>query len=239
MRPLAEQQLREYLNRLSVAARVRLAADDRRAFLARTRNFIEQQATALQGDGATDISAVVSAVLQALGEPENLAERERERLLALRAEGASANPRLRAPVAYEERLEDFRLASYKLSQTVGKIDLARCHVTGIREQGSIETFLSEERKTYRNSSKSATLTKEIDISNCLARTVTIEAGKLRAHNAQAGITLLGFGSIQGQLQQQLNQRYSVAVQTSITINEKTTIQIPPNSVVEHVIQWRS
>ena len=43
MRPPAEQLIRDYLNRLSVAARTRLQSDERRAFLARTRDFIETQ----------------------------------------------------------------------------------------------------------------------------------------------------------------------------------------------------
>ncbi len=124
------------------------------------------------------------------------------------------------------------------SPTPRTINLARCHVTELRELGEIERFLSEERKTYPNNSKSATVTKELSVSNSIVRTVTIEASKLKAHNADASVTLFGFASIQGTVQQQLNQRYSVTMQSSVSISEKTTIQLPPNTVVEHVIQWK-
>jgi hypothetical protein len=119
-----------------------------------------------------------------------------------------------------------------------RVSLAGCHVTEVREIGEIERFLSEERKTYENNSKSATVTKELSVSNSIVRTVTIETSELKGHNAQAGVTLFGFAQIQGTLQQQLNQRYSVATQSSVSISEKTSIQIPPATVIEHVIRWK-
>jgi hypothetical protein len=86
MRPPAEQLIRDYLNRLSVAARTRLQSDDRRAFLARTREFIETQS------GARDTAdpAAVMRILSGLGEPEAAVERESVRLAALRSQRAAA-----------------------------------------------------------------------------------------------------------------------------------------------------
>ena len=86
MRPPAEQLIRDYLNRLSVAARTRLQSDDRRAFLARTRDFIETRS------GAVDIAdpAAVMRILSELGEPEAAVERESARLAALRSQRAAA-----------------------------------------------------------------------------------------------------------------------------------------------------
>ena len=121
---------------------------------------------------------------------------------------------------------------------VQQINLARCRVTGVRELGNAEKFLSEERKIYPNNSKTATLTKEISVSNSIARTVTIESSKLKGNSGEAGVTFIGFATVRGQAQQQLNERYSVATQNSVTISEKTTIEIPPGSTVEHVIQWK-
>lgn len=118
------------------------------------------------------------------------------------------------------------------------IDLSRCRITSFREQGTVETFLSEERKIYPNNSRTATLTKEISVSNSVARTVTIEKSELKGNNAEAGVTLVGFAAIQAQVQRQLNQRYSVTTENSVTIGEKTTIAIPPASTVEHVIRWK-
>jgi hypothetical protein len=89
MRPPAEQLIRDYLNRLSVAARTRLQSDDRRAFLARTRDFIETRS------GAVDTAdpAAVMRILSELGEPEAAVERESARLAALRSQRAAAAAR--------------------------------------------------------------------------------------------------------------------------------------------------
>jgi len=76
------------------------------------------------------------------------------------------------------------------------------------------------------------------VSNSIVRTVTIEASQLKARNADVGVTLFGFASIQAAVQQQLNQRYSVAMQSSVSISEKTTIQIPPTTVIEHIVRWK-
>ena len=82
MRPPAEQVIRDYLNRLSVAARNRLPAEDRSAFLARTRDYVERQS------GVRDMTdpADVMRALNDYGEPEALVERERARLEARRSE---------------------------------------------------------------------------------------------------------------------------------------------------------
>src|SRR5260370_12792816 len=85
MEPTAEQLIRDYLNRLSVAARTRLRSDDRRAFLARTREFIEGRAGA---PGTADPGAVLEA-LSSLGEPEAAAESEQARPVAERSQRAA------------------------------------------------------------------------------------------------------------------------------------------------------
>jgi len=89
MEPTAEQLIRDYLNRLSVAARTRLRSDDRRAFLARAREFIERQSGA---PGAADPAGVLDA-LSSLGEPVAAVEREHARLAAERSKRAAASAR--------------------------------------------------------------------------------------------------------------------------------------------------
>ena len=92
MRPPAEQVIRDYLNRLSVAARNQLQPEDRNAFLARTRDYIERQS------GVRDMTdpADVMRALSDYGEPEALVERERARLEARQSEreraAASSKP---------------------------------------------------------------------------------------------------------------------------------------------------
>jgi hypothetical protein len=86
MEPTAEQLIRDYLNRLSVAARTRLRSDDRRAFLARTREFIERGS----GSPATADPGEVQELLSGLGEPVAAVENEYARLAAERSKRAGA-----------------------------------------------------------------------------------------------------------------------------------------------------
>lgn len=78
MNPPTEQLIRDYLNRVSVAARGRLSADDRRAFLARTRDFIEQNTRAVGRTQTADVLKLMSE----LGDPVSLVNAERQRLAA-------------------------------------------------------------------------------------------------------------------------------------------------------------
>jgi hypothetical protein len=78
MSPTAEQLIRDYLNRVSVAARTKLHSDDRRAFLARMRFSIERQC----GAPGTADPVEVANVLASLGDPEKLVEAELARLNA-------------------------------------------------------------------------------------------------------------------------------------------------------------
>jgi hypothetical protein len=85
MRPPAEQVVRDYLSRLTVAARA-LPPEDRQAFLARYQNLVERQS------GVRDMAdpADVMRALSGIGEPEALVERERARLEAQRKEREAA-----------------------------------------------------------------------------------------------------------------------------------------------------
>ena len=88
MNPPTEQLIRDYLNRVSVAARGRLGADDRRAFLARTRESIEQSTRARGHTDSTDVLRLLSG----LGDPVVLVDRERDRLASQRMGAAAAPP---------------------------------------------------------------------------------------------------------------------------------------------------
>jgi hypothetical protein len=80
MSPPTEQLIRDYLNRLSVAARDRLGPDDRRALVDRTRKLIERKAD-FAGRPTT---MEVGKVLSRLGDPAVLVEQEWRRLAAVR-----------------------------------------------------------------------------------------------------------------------------------------------------------
>src|ERR1700721_1932416 len=86
--PSGQQMIREYLGRVSVAATKVLPKGDRLLFVGRTRAAIEAQVGPL---ASADADSVRNALL-ALGEPEVLANRERERLYSPRPRGAAAAP---------------------------------------------------------------------------------------------------------------------------------------------------
>jgi hypothetical protein len=93
MSPPTEQLIRDYLNRLSVAARGQLDPDDRRALMSRTRDLIERK-TGLAGPPT---AMEVGALLARLGDPARLVRQERQRLAAVRGElpePAASRPRI-------------------------------------------------------------------------------------------------------------------------------------------------
>ena len=86
--PSAQQMIREYLGQVSVAATKVLPKGDRLLFVGRTRAAIEAQVGPLASADADD----VLSALTTLGDPEDLANRERERLYSARRRGAAAAP---------------------------------------------------------------------------------------------------------------------------------------------------
>lgn len=80
--------IREYLGRVSVAATKVLPKGDRLLFVGRTRAAIEAKVGPL---ASADAEAVLDA-LTTMGDPEELARRERERLYSARRGGAAATP---------------------------------------------------------------------------------------------------------------------------------------------------
>ena len=86
--PSAQQMIRDYLGRVSVAATKVLPKGDRLLFVGRTRAAIEAQVGPLASADADD----VLSALTTLGDPEVLAKRERERLYSVRRRGAAAAP---------------------------------------------------------------------------------------------------------------------------------------------------
>jgi hypothetical protein len=86
MSPPTEQLIRDYLNRLSLAARGRLGAEDRRALVSRTHDFIDRTAS----PSGPPTSMEVAALLSRLGDPAALVDQEVARLAAARGEPAAA-----------------------------------------------------------------------------------------------------------------------------------------------------
>jgi hypothetical protein len=85
MNPPSEQLIRDYLNRMSVAARRRLGLKDLQALLDRTRTRIEMECGGLAGASA----AQVKKVLAGLGDPVAVVEGEHARITGAGAAAAS------------------------------------------------------------------------------------------------------------------------------------------------------
>jgi hypothetical protein len=86
MSPPTEQLIRDYLNRLSLAARGRLDAEDRRALVSRTHDFIDRTASPSEPPTSMEVAALLSR----LGDPAALVDQEVARLAAARGESAAA-----------------------------------------------------------------------------------------------------------------------------------------------------
>jgi hypothetical protein len=101
--PSAQQMIRDYLGRVSVAATKVLPKGDRLLFVGRTRAAIEARVGPL---ASADADAVLNA-LTIMGDPDELAKRERERLYSARRRGAAAAP----PTLWKPSKESRRGAS--------------------------------------------------------------------------------------------------------------------------------
>ena len=81
--------IRDYLGAVSTAATRKLPKGDRLLFVGRTRAALEAQVGPL---ASADDADAVAAALTALGDPDDLAAKERERLYSARRRGAAAEP---------------------------------------------------------------------------------------------------------------------------------------------------
>lgn len=121
--------------------------------------------------------------------------------------------------------------------TVPAVDLSGCEVLGVKNEKPVEVFIEEVRKKYRNNS-SSTVTKEISISSSITRAVTTDSSRIKSNDMSAGVNIAGFATIQGHVQRQLSERYSATLQDTLSVSETTSVTIPPNSTIEHVIRWK-
>jgi hypothetical protein len=120
---------------------------------------------------------------------------------------------------------------------VGNIDLTNYRLVGVTDEQWTETVLRQETKTYPNQS-SGRITPKIGITDTVTKSVTFETSKLKSVGAQAGVQILGFASIQGQIQRQLSERYAVEVQRTLSVNEEVQIEVPPHQTIEFMIIWK-
>ena len=125
MNPPAEQLIRDYLNRVSVAARGRLSPDERRAFVARTRELIEQNTR-----GTGQVSPMgVARFLNGLGDPAALVARECDRLAAQPPATSPASPP--GAAAGRPRTERERRARSGPGAWIGRLRPSEAPLSGV------------------------------------------------------------------------------------------------------------
>jgi hypothetical protein len=154
MGPPTEQLIRDYLNRLSVAARGQLGPDDRRALVNRTRDFIERKASLAGPPTPVEVARLLSG----LGDPSRLVQQERQRLAAVRGElpdpGSGRGRLARALRRYPGRT---RSASWHWPVQEGnRTDLQVTLLEGSEEQGATDGTATDDA-VVGNSSNGAGL----------------------------------------------------------------------------------
>lgn len=117
------------------------------------------------------------------------------------------------------------------------INLQNYRLVAVKEEQRTSTVLRKETKTYPNAS-SGRITPRVGITDSVTKTVSFEDSKIKASGGQTGINILGFATIQGQIQQELSQKYAVEVQRTLSVSEEVQIEVPPHSAIELSITWK-
>ncbi|MEU3773874.1 hypothetical protein AB0F11_11845 [Streptomyces sp. NPDC032472] len=51
--------------------------------------------------------------------------------------------------------------------------------------------------------------------------------------------MLGLGSVMGQLEREIGQRYALSGRTSLTVRESVSVEVAPRTAVELVVEWKA
>jgi hypothetical protein len=120
---------------------------------------------------------------------------------------------------------------------VTNINVANYQLIDIKDEQRIETVLYEEKRKLENPS-GAKVTRRAGIVNSVTRTVTIDTNNIKTSGTQTGAQILGFATIQGQVQEQLGQRHAREDQGTLSINEEIEVALDPYQAIELTITWK-
>lgn len=120
----------------------------------------------------------------------------------------------------------------------GAVNLADCRAISFEREVPKEVPLHDETRLYPNDSAVATLTKEIEITHSVSRSVTVDDSRITSRSGDASVTFLGFAAIRGQVLQQISARYALNIQVNLTFSERTSITVPPRARIRHVVRWK-
>ncbi|MEU1177586.1 hypothetical protein ABZ464_08050 [Streptomyces sp. NPDC005820] len=131
-------------------------------------------------------------------------------------------------------------AHRRRERRTGGIDVSGSRILGIEETGGQEEQVIEvERHPFTNSSRTAPATRQLEISNSIERTVQIESGSAARRGGGATVSVLGLGSVMGQLEQEVSQRYALSSRSSLTVRESVSVEVAPRTAVELVVEWKT
>ncbi|MEU6800352.1 hypothetical protein [Streptomyces neyagawaensis] len=112
-------------------------------------------------------------------------------------------------------------------------------ILGIEEAREPEEEVIEiERHPFTNNSRTSSATRQLEVSNSIERTVQIESSSVSRHGGGATVSVLGLGSVMGQLQQEISKRYALTSRSSLTVRESVSVEVPPRTAVELVVEWK-
>lgn len=120
----------------------------------------------------------------------------------------------------------------------GAVNLADCRAISFEREVPKEVPLHDETRLYPNDSAVATLTKEIEITHSVSRSVTVDDSRITSRSGDASVTFFGFAAIRGQVLQQISARYALNIQVNLTFSERTSITVPPRARIRHVVRWK-
>jgi hypothetical protein len=146
-------------------------------------------------------------------------------------------PALKPPTTNQQPPRVSPVARSLAPGLVKGINVARYRLIGVKDEKEVETVHSRTKKPYSNPS-SVKMTHKITVSNSVTRSVAIEHNKSKTSSGQAGVQLIGFANIQGQIQQQLAQKHAVQVQGTFSVSEEVTIELEPFHTIELSITWK-
>ncbi|MBL1108334.1 hypothetical protein JK361_27725 [Streptomyces sp. 5-8] len=132
------------------------------------------------------------------------------------------------------------MARRRRERRTGSVDVSGSRILGIEESGELEEQVIEiERHPFTNSSRTAPATRQLEISNSIERTAQIDSSSVSRHGGGATLSVLGLGSVMGQLQQEISQRYALTSRSSLTVRESVSVEVAPRTAVELVVEWKT
>lgn len=124
-----------------------------------------------------------------------------------------------------------------ITETPGSLPLAIQDIR-IAETSREEESIGEDQKIIDNSKSSITLTRRFEVTKEWAQTCVLEFNEIKAKTNQIGLGPVEALSLQTQAQTIISKQYSVEQDKKLVYTEDLTLNIPPNTKLRIVFQWK-